>query len=286
MNEAIESLIARYRPKSKEDYENAIKEILQELMLLGLDRAGFFERAAFYGGTALRIFYGLDRFSEDLDFTLLRPDKKFQLDKYFSSLKQELAAYNFDVELNRVEKSEDRLTESAFMKTSTQLVFLQINNAKSLATKIPHNQKIKIKFEIDILPATTFQTEIKTLFLPSPFTVNVLKQESLFAGKMHAALLRQWKDRIKGRDFYDVQWYLARKIPLDKKYLEEKMRQSKAINKPLTKMILIDHFIQRVEAIDWENAKKDIFPFIKDKTQLNLWSASFFKDLIAKIELI
>lgn len=285
MNEAIEQMLATYQPKSSIDYENALKEILQEIILLGLDRNGFFEIAAFYGGTALRIIYGLDRFSEDLDFTLLKPDPNFKLDKYFSGIERELKAFGFDFSLHRVDKSEDRKKESAFLKTNTYMLFLTIQGTKGLADRIQKNQTLKIKFEVDVDPSTSFETEIKTLLLPSPFTVKTLTLSSLFAGKMHAALLRKWKNRIKGRDFYDVQWYIARHIPIKKSYLEEKMNASGALAMPLTKKILIDLFEKRVESIDWDHAKKDVANFLKDKNQVHLWSSLFFKEIIQKIKL-
>ncbi len=285
MNEAVEQMLAKYNPKSSADYQNALKEILQEIVLLGLDRSGFFENAAFYGGTALRIMYGLDRFSEDLDFTLLEPNPKFKLDKYFSGLARELSAFGFDCALQRVDKSAARTIESAFIKANTQILFLTIQGAKPLADKIQKSQILKIKFEVDIEPATSFETEVKTLLLPSPFTVKTLTLPSLFAGKMHAALLRKWKNRVKGRDFYDVQWYLARGIPLKKSYLAEKMKASGVLLEPLTEKLLIDFFEKRVDSIDWYQAKQDVLGFLKDKNQVGLWSAKFFKDLIKNIKL-
>lgn len=284
MNEAVEQMLAKYSPRSKEDFENALKEILQEIILLGLYRAGFFEKAAFYGGTAMRILHGLDRFSEDLDFTLFQTEKSFKLNKYFPVLARELKAFGFEIELSRVEKDENRVTESAFLKTNTQLLFFNIEGAKSLASKIHKTQLIKIKFEVDVDPATSFKTEIKTLLLPSAFTVKTLTLPSLFAGKMHATLLRQWKSRVKGRDFYDVVWYLARKVPLNKNYLEEKMQASKAIDIPLTRELLIELFKKRIRSIDLEQAKKDVYPFIRDRKQVDLWSVDFFSEIIEKIE--
>lgn len=285
MNEAVEQMLDKYNPQSTEDYENALKEILQEIILLGLDRNSFFEKAAFYGGTALRIMYGLDRFSDDLDFTLLKPDPKFTLDKYFSGLEKELKSFGFDISSQRVNKAEDQTTESAFLKANTQTLFLNIERAKGFTSEIQKDQKLKIKFEVDIEPALSFETEIKTLLLPSPYTVKTLTLPSLFAGKMHAALMRKWKNRIKGRDFYDVQWYLARKTPLKKSYLEEKMKASGAINEPLTEKLLINFFEKRVDDIDWDQAKADVIGFLKDKNQINLWSAHFFKEIIQKIKL-
>ncbi len=283
MNEAVEQMLARYNPKSSDDYNNALKEILQEIVLLGLDRNGFFEKAAFYGGTALRIMHGLDRFSEDLDFTLLEPNPNFKLDKYFPGLERELSAFGFEFSLERVDKSESRTTESVFFKANTQMLFLTIESAKSFANKFQKNQAIKIKFEVDVEPSTSFDSEIKTLWLPSPFTVKTLTVQSLFAGKMHAVLLRKWKNRTKGRDFYDLQWYLARNISLKKSYLEEKMKASGVLNEPLTKELLIDFFEKRVETIDWEQAKLDVHGFLKDKSQIKLWSSAFFKEMIQKI---
>jgi len=185
-----------------------------------------------------------------------------------------------------VEKNEDRLTESAFLKTNTQLLFLKIEGTKNIANKIQKNQKIKVKFEVDVDPATSFQTEIKTQLLPSPFTIQVLTPPSLFSGKMHAALLRKWKGRVKGRDFYDIQWYIARGIPLKKTYLEEKMRNSGALNVPLTKELIVDLFRKRVDMIDWNQATQDVLPFLKDKNQIKLWSPPFFKELISKIKIM
>lgn len=285
MNEAVQQMLERYSPKSGEDYQNALKEILQEIVLLGLDRSDFFEKAAFCGGTALRIMYGLDRFSEDLDFTLLEPDRNFKLDKYFSSLERELRSFGFEFTLQRVDKDEKSTTESAFLKTNTQMLFLNVKGARGFADKIQKNQSLKIKFEVDIDPATSFDTEIKTILLPSPFTVKTLTLPSLFAGKMHAALLRKWKTRVKGRDFYDVQWYLARKIPINRRYFEEKMKASFALSDPLTEKLLIDMFEKRVEKIDWDQAKADVLGFMKDKSQVNLWSAGYFKEIIQRVKL-
>jgi predicted nucleotidyltransferase component of viral defense system len=286
MNEAIEQMLTKYDVKSSEDYQNALKEILQEILLLALDRNGFFEKAAFYGGTALRIIHGLDRFSEDLDFTLLKKDSEFNFEKYFPGIERELKSFGFDFTLERVDKNLDRKTESAFLKTNTQMLFLNIKDTKKFAGSVQKNHSLKIKFEVDVTPATSFETEIKTIFLPSPYTVKTLTLPSLFAGKMHAALLRKWKTRIKGRDFYDVQWYLARNTPLEKKYLEEKMIFSEALSETLTKELLVDFFDKRLETIDWDQAKQDVLVFLKDKNQVNLWSTDFFKQLIRKIELV
>lgn len=285
MNEAIEQMLSKYSLNSNEDYENALKEILQEIILLALDRNGFFEKAAFYGGTALRIVHGLDRFSEDLDFTLLKPDPNFKLDQYFSGIERELNAFGFEVILQRVDKTEDRKIESAFLKTNTQMLLLKISKNHIFNQSVQKNQLLKIKFEIDIAPATSFDNEIKTLLLPSPYTIKVLTLPSLFAGKMHAALFRNWKTRVKGRDFYDVQWYLARNIILKKSYLEEKIKSSEHHSQLLDRDKLIELFEKKISTVDWSQAKNDVYIFLKDKNQINLWSEDFFKALIQKIQI-
>ena len=102
---------------------------------------------------------------------------------------------------------------------------------------------------------------------------------------MHAALFRKWKSRVKGRDFYDVQWYLAREIPVKRSYLEEKLKSSKILDETLTEKLLIELFEKRVETIDWNQARSDVLSFLKDKNQINFWSTEFFKDLIQKVKL-
>lgn len=285
MNEAIEFLIKKRNPQSKEEFEHALKEVLQEIILLGLSRSGFFEKAAFYGGTALRIMHGLDRFSEDLDFTLLKADKTFKLEYYFSLLARELKAYGFDVALNLIEKTSKSPIESAFLKANTKMLFLNISDAKSHANQIQNNQLIKIKFEVDVEPAVKFQTEIKKILLPSPFAIKVLNLPSLFSGKMHAILYRQWGNRVKGRDFYDLQWFLARNIPLNREYLEEKILNMGSSNidilkLPLTKEVLISLFLEKISKINWQQAKQDVLPFLKDKHQVDFWSAEFFEEVV------
>jgi hypothetical protein len=117
----------------------------------------------------------------------------------------------------------------------------------------------------------------------------VLDLPSLFGGKMHAALFRKWQNRIKGRDFYDVQWFIARGIPLKKTYFEEKIRNSglrDALLKPITRESVIEMFKSRILSVDWEQAKADAVKFLRNKDQVKLWSTAFFSDLISNISLV
>src|SRR3989338_5891631 len=203
MASPIDSLIQKYNPQTLNDFENSLKEVMQEITLAGLARANFFDKAAFYGGTALRVFYNIPRFSEDLDFTLLNPQSNFSLNNYFTSVSELLHSFGFEVEIDAVKKSGDKKIESAVLKANTQIHLLKIESARSIAQKVQSNKKMNVKFEVDIHPPLGFETEVKPLFPPFTAAIKVLTLPSLFAGKLHAVLFRKWKQRVKGRDFYD-----------------------------------------------------------------------------------
>ena len=208
MNRAIQDMLARYDCQNTTDYENALREILQELALLGLWRAKFFEHAAFYGGTALRILYGLERYSEDMDFSLLGPDERFSLDPYCAAIERELDAWGFPVTVKVKKKTADSAVESAFLKAGTSEHLLLIEAPQSVVGSIHKGQLLRIKLEVDRDPPQKFAVESKYLLLPVPFAVRTFELPSLFAGKMHALLFRKWGARVKGRDWYDFVWYV------------------------------------------------------------------------------
>ncbi len=286
MNTVIQTWLEDYKCVDRKDYEQALKEIIQHLSLLGLSRGGFFEDADFYGGTALRIFHNLQRFSEDLDFTLKKSNENFKLRPYFKYIETELNAYGFNVKIDDVIKSNlDSTIESAFLKVDTKIHLLKIKVNTAITDRIQNNEALKIKFEIDINPALSYENELLPLLRPSPFVVGVLKLSSLFAGKMHALLYRNWKTRIKGRDFYDFIYYISRNIPVNLSYLEEKMKMSGdwPNEKKLTREDLLKIYINRIETVDFSNAIQDVSPFIKDQRELSIWNKEFFKKLAVKI---
>ena len=285
MASPIESLIQKYAPKNVLEYENALKEVMQEITLAGLSRAKFFDKAAFYGGTALRVFYGLPRFSEDLDFTLFKADPGFKLKPYFTAVKEALGSFGFAVTIEEVAKGKDRKVESAFLKANTRMYLLKVQAAGALAGKVQSNQIMNVKFEVDVAPPQGFQTEVRVMLPPITATVSVLKPSSLFAGKMHAILFRQWKGRIKGRDFYDLLWYLGQNTPLNLPYLEQKMKDDERMGagETLTHEKLSRLLEERISTIDWEKAKGDIIPFIRDPSELDLWSQEFFLSVISRL---
>lgn len=286
MNDVISLMLARYPCKSVNDYQNALKEIIQEIALLGLWRSKFFEKAAFYGGTALRILYGLNRFSEDLDFSLLRPEPYFRLAPYLSGLKAELDSFGFKVRIEEKAKKQDSSIQSAFIKTGTQDLLLDIEVPPHISERIHSMHLLKIKLEIDIDPPAGFETEVKYLLQPIPFSVNTYSLPDLFAGKIHALLCRPWQGRVKGRDWYDFVWYLGQHIPVHLSHLQNRLIQTGAWSqdKILTLSDLQGLLIQKIDHIDFKAAQREVAPFLKDQSAIALWSPDFFKTLVKKIQ--
>ena len=266
----------------------ALRELLQSLALLGLWRAKFFEHIAFYGGTALRILYGLDRFSEDLDFSLLTPSSKFSFDTYSSALQKELNAFGFDVTFEPKQKTKDSAIESAFLKGNTFNQLVVINASDQILSGINKQSVIKIKLEIDTNPPSDFDTEMKYLFSPVQFAVRSYTLPSLFAGKMHALLFRKWKNRVKGRDWYDFAWYISHYPQLKITHLEKRMRQSGHYtgSTPLTRDYLIDLLFANIDNFNIDAARKEVTPFINNTNSLDIWSKDFFKAAAQQIVVI
>lgn len=284
MNTVLEQMIEHYNPKNIDDKRNVIKEVMQEIVLCGLSKAGFFNVAAFYGGTALRIFYGLDRFSEDLDFSLLVKDKEFDLSKFFPVLNEVVSSYGLDVDIELKNKTKDSYVQSAFLKGDTIEHFL-LFYPNDLVEGVNKNEKVKIKFEIDTMPPGLATYETKYRLLPTPYGVKLYDESSLFSGKIHAVICRSWKSRVKGRDLYDYIFYLSRKSKYNLPHLREKLIDSGFIDKETkldnddVKRILIDRFNE----IDFEAAKNDVVPFIKDTNVLDIWSKEFFVDITTNL---
>lgn len=284
MNPALNDMLEAYRPETPADYQNAAREVVQEIALLGLWRGGFFEHAAFYGGTALRIFHGLRRFSEDLDFTLLEPGDQTRLERYLPGIATELESWGFSFEAESKSGGGESGIESAFLKGSTQLNLLHIGAPADLARRLPQSQKLQIKLEMDIEPPPNATTEVRTQFLPTPYQVRLYDLPSLFAGKLHAVLCRGWKSRVKGRDFYDFVWYVGRNIQPNLGHLEARMRQSGHWNGgTITKQVLADLLRERFANIDFKQAADEVRVFLPDPRELQLWSREFFDDLADRL---
>ena len=284
MQTVLEQMLSKYKTNTVDEKKNALKEIVQEVALCGLSRAGFFKEAAFYGGTALRIFYGLDRFSEDLDFSLIKPNENFELKRCFSSLEKELASLGLQFSIEEKQKAQDSVIKSAFLKGNTKEHILSVYGSN---LNINTNEVIKIKFEIDTEPPAFATFENKYRLLPSPYQVKLYDTPSLFAGKLHAVICRSWKNRIKGRDLYDYVFYLAHNASVNLAHLRARLEDSCMLNKEDTFGLdeLKSMLNNRFETIDFEQAKQDVLPFITDKSQLELWNEEFFKDITQNIRM-
>lgn len=265
-----------------------IREILQQTALLGLSRHQFFEHAVFYGGTALRILYGLDRYSEDLDFSLIKPNPDFNFTPFLEGMHRELGAMGFELDVAVHKKNPDTGIWSAFLKANTFSLLLSIHEKTKLKGIHPE-QKIQIKLEIDTDPPLAhLPLESKLVKNPVPFYVATYAISDLFAGKMHAVLCRNWQKRIKGRDWYDLIWYIQSEIPVNLTHLQERMRQTNHLQagEKFGKRELLERLHKRIDEINWESAKSDVGFFIADKRRLDIWSSQFFHDIIAHLRVI
>ena len=288
MNEAITRMLARYQARRREDYVRALREILQEIALLGLWRSKFFEHAAFYGGTALRILHGIDRFSDDLDFSLIRPSSRFALSRYSAALQTEIRSFGFEVRVIAKEKEARSAIQSAFLKADTLKQLVVVEAGQEMMRELPRGQVLKIKIEVDTDPPPGFETETRFLLHPIPFSVRTYVLPDLFAGKMHALLYRRWKTRVKGRDWYDLVWYTANHPRLHLLHLEERMRQSGDLEKgeSLTRDRFHKLLDKAIAGLDVAQAKKEVEPFITNADTLSVWSREFFRDIVKRIQLV
>lgn len=281
MNSVLMNMLEKYDIKNVEDETNAMKEIIQEIVLCGLSRGGFFDEAAFYGGTALRIFYGLNRFSEDLDFALLKPNRDFDLSKYFSFIEKEVQAYGMNLSISTKEKNKDSNIMSAFLKGDTKEHILIFFPNESMSNNNQLLKNIKIKFEVDVNPPSGATYELKYKLLPSPHQVKLYDESSLFAGKIHAILCRNWNYRTKGRDLYDYIFYLSKNSSVNIELVKEKLIDSNVLKEDdeFNIDILKEMLNKKFKQINYTDAKEDVIPFIKDIDSLNLWNADFFTDI-------
>ena len=288
MNTVIEEMLKSYQVDNIYDRKNAMKEIMQEIVLCGLSRAGFFKEAAFYGGTALRIFYGLDRFSEDLDFSLEQINLDFDLCSYFPVLEKEVKAFGLNVEIQEKQKTKDSNIRSAFLKGNTKEHLLLFYADERVVGSVAKNEVVKIKFEVDTNPPAFATYEHKYRLLPVPYEIRLYDMPSLFAGKIHAVICRGWQSRIKGRDLYDYIFYLSKAVTVNQKHLRARLIDSGYIseNQEYTLEEIKTMLKNRFDSIDFLQARKDVEPFIRDTSVLDIWSSDFFKQITEGLKVL
>ena len=276
-NSVVEQMLRRVPQLSDAARSQALRQVMQEIALAGLVRRGFFAKAAFYGGTCLRLFHQLPRFSEDLDFSLLQSDPSFSLQPYLQGMEAEFAALGIPVQISEKTKTVKSAIVSAFLKTNSTVIQLAIGS----------NASLKIKLEVDTDPPLGFSTDEQLLLQPYSCYVKCFRLPDLFAGKMHAVLFRQWQQRVKGRDWFDLEWYVRAGIPLHLNHLAERARQSGhwPQQQPFTGETLHSLLAERIGRLDVANARLDIQRFLADPEPLAIWSQSYFLQLVQRIVL-
>ena len=272
MTDIFNSMLSAYDRRTADDQRNAIYEVLQQVVLSGLHRGGFFDEAAFYGGTCLRIFHGLNRFSEDMDFSLLKKNPDFTLEKYFPAIVEECKMLGREVTITRKDKHHFGKVESAFLKDNTDVYNIAFQTDKA----------IKIKIEVDTQPPLDFVTEQRLLLQPHSFMTRCFALPDLYAGKMHALVYRQWKSRIKGRDWYDFEWYVRNGVALDFKHLQMRVAEFNGIE--LTQETFLEALRERLASADIEQVKQDVRPFLRNAADLEIWSNEYFPQLTTMIK--
>ncbi len=271
-NDIYDNMLSAYDLSTEQKKRNAIFEVNQQVILAGLHNGGFFDVAAFYGGTCLRIFHELQRFSEDMDFSLLAPNDNFDFSRYFQPIIDEFALVGRDVEITKKDKRNFGKVESAFLKDTTDVYDVSFQTDKS----------IKIKIEVDTQPPLNFGTEQKLLLQPHSFMTRCFTLPDLFAGKMHALVYRAWKNRVKGRDWYDFEWYVRHNVPLGFAHLAERALQFN--NEVLDKETFLLRLKEKLASANMSQVKDDVIPFARNPRELDIWSNEYFVQLADMIK--
>lgn len=278
MIDLIQDKLKSYAATNRLEEENATKEILQEIALYALWRAKFFDVALFQGGTSLRILHGLPRFSEDLDFMLVKPNREFDWQPYLDALLQCFEEYGLQSEALPKGNMEKRVRKAIVKDTSV------VNQLDLSFAGRRTGEKIKIKLEIDVEPPA-HSGEGRT-FLDFPLDHEVRHQDlrSNFSLKIHALLCRGF---LKGRDWYDFAWYVSKGIYPNLPHLQAALIQfgpwAKQKDLSVDGVWLQTVLTEKIKSIDWEDTKNDVRPFLKPReaVSLDLWREEFF---LAKLE--
>lgn len=247
--------------KTNEEKYNIAREFLQELILQIIDRKGFFDNLAFVGGTALRILYDLPRFSEDLDFCLIKKNN-FNFEILLEAIKKELILNNFEIEIN---KGRERTVLSEFIRFKALLFDLGITKHK--------DEKLFIKLEIDSNPPSGYQTEISLVNKNFLFKVKNYELPSLFASKLHAFLFRKY---AKGRDYYDLLWFLTRKTTINYKLLSEAAEQTEGKKIRFDAIELKKMLVNKIQSTDFSPVLRDASLFLSKKEEIEYFKKEYF----------
>ena len=276
----IQERLSSYGCTSAIEEEQALREITQEIVLAALGRTAFFDKAAFQGGTCLRIFHGVNRFSEDLDFALRVPDSNFELGGYLRAVVQDLAAFGYQIEIDD-RGGLDEVVKKAFLKDDSVGRLLKLG----FRPKRGPMRKIRIKFEVDSNPPAGARYEVIVMDFPFPAAVSLFDLPSLFAGKMHALLCREY---VKGRDWYDFLWYAARSTRPNFELLSSSLEQTgpwagQSLHVDDSWCAKAMH--EKISVLDFSRVRKDVRIFLKpvEQSSLQFWDRAFFSSLVGKV---
>ena len=270
----FDEMVAAYNPQDAEQRLNAQHQAMQHIVLAGLQKGGFFEHAAFYGGTCLRIFHNLPRFSEDMDFSLTEKNPNIHLENYFHAIQDAFVFTGKEVVITKNEKLNFGRVESAFLKEDTSAYDITFRTEKT----------VKVKIELDTDPPLLFDTEQKVLMKPYSSMVRCFTLPDLFAGKMHALVYRNWKTRIKGRDWFDFEWYIRNNVPLNFAHLQERIREFSG--QDVSKEEFMQLLRERLATADINQAKQDVITFVDRPSELDIWSNDYFLQIAGMIRLV
>lgn len=262
-----EEMVAAYTGTQGTATPNVEQEVMQQIALAGLHRGGFFRHAAFYGGTCLRIFHRLPRFSEDMDFSLTEKHDDIHIEQFFPALIDEFSLSGHQVEIVKKDKKTFGRVESAFLKENTEAYDIKFQTRKT----------IKIKIELDTNPPLKFETEQRLLLKPYSFMTRCFTLPDLYAGKMHALVFRTWKHRIKGRDWYDFEWYVRHQVPLNFSHLQERIREFN--NEEISRETFMQLLRERLATTNIDAVKQDVISYIANPQALDIWSNDYFLQL-------
>lgn len=277
----IQERLDSYNCKSRQEEENAIREITQEVALNALYNADFFKMAALHGGTCLRVFYSLNRFSEDLDFALIEPHPDFNMNNYTASLRDEFEGFGYNIEVvDRI--NVPQTVKKVFIKDDSIGQILRLEHPRIEGRP----KAIRIKLEVDTNPPGGAKFENKFHDFPLNFSITAHDLPSLFAGKSHAMLCRKY---TKGRDWYDFLWYVGKKVDINYELLSSALNQSgpwSGQKIDVDKAWYLEKMEEAIRTIDWKEAANEVSRFLKanEVKSLELWKADFFLSKLEKLK--
>ena len=266
-----DQMVAAYKEQRGTATSNVEQEVMQRIALAGLHRGGFFQHAAFYGGTCLRLFHNLTRYSEDMDFSLIEKRDDIHIENYFPAIIEEFRLAGHEVDIVKKDKKIFGRVESAFLKENTEAYDIKFQTKKT----------VKVKIELDTDPPLAFDTEQLALQQPYSFMTRCFTLPDLFAGKMHALVYRAWQRRVKGRDWYDFEWYVRWNVPLNFIHLQERIREFSS--EEASKESFMSQLREKLATTDIERVKEDVIGFVDHPHELDIWSNDYFLQLADRI---